>query len=49
MRKKAHALSERYFLEIFFAAFAGFFLLAAPFMPDRAEMFSGLWKIMSSP
>ena len=47
--KKKHALSERYFLEIFFAAFAGFFMVASVFMPDRATMFSGLWKIMSSP
>lgn len=47
--KKKHALSERYFLEIFFAVFAGFFLVASVFMPDRANMFAGLWKIMSSP
>lgn len=47
--KKKHALSERYFLELFFAVFASFFLVASVFMPDRANMFTGLWKIMSSP
>ena len=47
--KKKHALSERYFLEIFFTVFAGFFLVASVFMPDRADMFTGLWRIMSSP
>ena len=49
MKRRKHALSERYFLEIFFAIFAGFFLVAAPLMPDRANMFTGLWKIISSP
>ena len=49
MKRRKHALSERYFLEIFFAIFAGFFLVAAPLMPDRANMFTGLWKIVSSP
>ena len=47
--KKKHALSERYFLEIFFAIFAGFFVVASVFMPDRETMFTGLWKIMTSP
>ena len=47
--KKMHSLPERYFLEIFFACFAGFFLLAAFFMPDRVNMFVGLWKIMTQP
>ena len=47
--KKRHSLSERYFLEIFFAVFAGFFLVAAFFMPDRATMLSGLWEIVCSP
>ena len=50
MTKKARrALSERYFLEMFFAAFAGAFLVAAFFMPDRANMLTGLWKIVSHP
>jgi len=47
--KKKRALSEEYFLEVFFAVFAGFFLVASVFMPDRAHMFTGLWKIVSSP
>ena len=47
--KVKRALSERYFLEIFFAVFAGFFLCAAFYMPDRDRIFSGLWKIMTSP
>ena len=47
--KVKRALSERYFLEIFFAVFAGFFVVASVFMPDRETMFSGLWKIMISP
>lgn len=47
--KKKHTLSEKYFLEIFFAVFAGFFLCAAFCMPDRDRILTGLWKIMSSP
>ena len=47
--KAKRALSERYFLEIFFAVFASFFLIAAFWMPDREQIFSGLWKIMTSP
>ena len=47
--KKKHSLSERYFLEIFFGVFASFFVVAAFFMPDRANMVTGLWKILSHP
>ena len=47
--KKKHSLSERYFLEIFFGVFASFFVVAAFFMPDRANMLTGLWKILSHP
>ena len=47
--KRMHSLPERYFLEIFFTVFAAFFLVASVCMPDRADMFTGLWKIVSSP
>ena len=47
--KKGHSLKERYFLEMFFAAFGAFFLVGAVCMPDRANMFTGLWKIISHP
>ena len=47
--KKIHSIPERYFLEIFFAVFASFFLAASVLMPDREAMFTGLWKIVSSP
>ena len=45
--KKINNLSESDFLKLFFGFFSACFLVAAPLMPDRAEMFSGLWKILS--
>lgn len=47
--KKMNEYSESKFLLMVFAFFTGAFLLAAPCMPDRANMFSGLWQIMSQP
>jgi len=47
--KKIRSLSESNFLKLFFAFITASFLIAAVCMPDRAQMFSGLWKIMSSP
>ena len=47
--KRLNQLPEREFLKLFFLFFSGCFLLAAFFMPDRATMLSGLWKILSNP
>ena len=47
--KKIKALSEGEFLKLFFAFFSAAFLTAAFFMPDRAQMFSGLAAILTSP
>ena len=47
--KKIKNLSESDFLKVFFAFYTACFLIAAPLMPDRSEMFTGLWKILSSP
>ena len=47
--KKISSLSESDFLKVFFAFYTAAFLIAAPLMPDRAEMFSGLWRILSTP
>ncbi len=47
--KKIKALSESSFLKLFFAFFTASFLIAAVCMPDRAAMFTGLWKIWSQP
>ena len=47
--KKIKSLSERNFLKLFFFFFSCSFLAAAFFMPDRAYMFTGLWKIWSRP
>ena len=47
--KKIKNLSEGGFLKLFFGFFAACFLIAAVCMPDRASMFSGLWKILSQP
>ena len=46
---KIKNLSESDFLKLFFAFFSLCFLIAAPIMPDRATMFSGLWQILSQP
>ena len=42
-------LSERSFLKLFFFAFSSVFLIAAFFMPDRADMLAGFWRILSQP
>ena len=47
--KRLNELSERSFLKIFFLFFSGSFLVGAFFMPDRAEILSGLVKILSNP
>ena len=45
--KKIKNLSEGAFLKLLFAFLSVCFLVAAVCMPDRNEMFTGLWKIMS--
>ena len=45
--KKIRNLSEGSFLKLLFAFVAAAFLIAAACMPDRANMFTGLWKILS--
>ena len=47
--KKIKNLSEGSFLKLFFGFISACFIVAALFMPDRAQMFSGLWQIMSQP
>ena len=42
-------LSETSFLRLFFFVFSSFFLIAAFFMPDRAEMIPGLLRIIQNP
>ena len=46
---KIKNLSESSFLKLFFAFISAAFLVAAVCMPDRAQMFSGLWQIWSQP
>ena len=46
---KIKNLSESNFLKLFFAFINACFLIAAVCMPDRGEMFSGLWQIISQP
>ena len=45
--KKIKNLSEGAFLKLLFAFLSLCFLVAAVCMPDRANMFTGLWKILS--
>ena len=45
--KKLNKMPEGSFLKLFFAVFSAAFLVAALFMPDRADMFGGLWRILS--
>ena len=45
--KKIRNLSEGSFLKLLFAFVAAAFLIAAVCMPDRSDMFTGLWKILS--
>ena len=47
--KKIRSLSEGSFLKLLFAFLTGAFLIAAVCMPDRANMFTGLWDILSQP
>ena len=47
--KKIRELSEGNFLKLLFALLSCCFLAAAVVMPDRANMLSGLWQIMSQP
>ena len=42
-------LSENAFLQLFFFLFSSFFLIAAFFMPDRADMIPGLLRIIQNP
>ena len=46
---KIKNLSESSFLKLFFGFVSVSFVVAAFFMPDRAQMFTGLWQIMSNP
>ena len=45
--KKIKNLPESSFLQLFFAAVSVCFLIAAFIMPDRANAFSGLWKLLT--
>ena len=47
--KKIKSLSESSFLKLLFAFFTAAFLIAAVCMPDRGNMFTGLWKILTGP
>ena len=47
--KKIKNMSESSFLMLFFGFITACFLIAAVCMPDRANMFTGLWKIISQP
>ena len=47
--KRLNRLPERDFLKLFFLFFSSSFLIAAFCMPDRAQMLSGLLKILSMP
>ena len=46
---KIKTMSESSFLKLVFAFFSAAFLIAAFCMPDRAQMLSGLWQIVSQP
>ena len=47
--KKIKNLSEGNFLKLVFAFLTACFLVAAVFMPDRNDMFTGLWQILITP
>ena len=47
--KKLNALSESDFLKLLFGFFTVAFLVAAVLMPDRNQMLSGLYRIISQP
>jgi hypothetical protein len=46
---KIKNLPESDFLKLFFGFLSACFLIAAFFMPDRSQMLSGLWQILSQP
>ena len=46
---KIKNLSESRFLKLLFGFFTAAFLIAAVCMPDRANMLTGLWQIISGP
>ena len=43
--KKLNNLPQESFLKLFFLFISAAFVVAAPFMTDRASMFTGLWEI----
>lgn len=47
--KRIRTLSEDTFLKVLFAFFVAAFLIATVFMPDRDQVFTGLWQIVSQP
>ena len=47
--KKFHSLAETKFMKTLFVCMTAGFLIAAVCMPDRANMFTGLLQILSSP
>ena len=47
--QKIKSLNESSFLKLFFGFLSAAFLIAAVCMPDRANLFSGLWQIVSQP
>ncbi len=47
--KRIKNLSEASFLKLFFGFITACFLIAAVCMPDRADMFTGLWQILKNP
>lgn len=46
---KIRTLSESEFLKVFFGFITAAFLIASLFMPDRDQVFKGLWQIVSQP
>lgn len=46
--KKISTLAPSRFLHLLFGLFSAAFLITAAILPDRKEMFDGLWRIMSS-
>ena len=47
--KKINNLSESRFLKLLFAFLTTAFFVAAVIMPDRGQMFTGLWQILTQP
>ena len=47
--KKLNNLTESEFLKLLFGFLTACFLIAAVCMPDRGQMFSGLWNILTNP